>query len=121
MNICIKCNENEQRPQNSYCRSCHNEYQKAYYKKNPRSINESSRRRKKAIRDLIIESKNIPCTDCNIKYPYYVMDFDHLRDKKFNLSVAASKYRSMESVSKEIIKCEVVCANCHRARTFSRN
>lgn len=24
--------------------------------------------------------KEVPCGDCNIKYPYYVMDFDH-RDR----------------------------------------
>lgn len=120
MKLCIKCQEKERRPQNSYCKSCHNDYQKAYYKKNPRSINESSIKRKKAIREIIIDSKNKPCADCGIKYPYYVMDFDHLEDKKFILAVAASKLRSIKTVLAEIAKCEVVCSNCHRERTFAR-
>jgi hypothetical protein len=60
-----------------------------------------------------------PCTDCGVKYPHYVMDFDHLGDKSFNVS-QASHWTSLEAVKKEIAKCELVCANCHRERTFSR-
>lgn len=116
------CKINETRSRDSsYCKKCHNEYQKAYYKKNPLSINSSYLRRKKLIRDTIINFKNIPCYDCGNSYPYYVMDFDHVRGKKkFNLSVAVRHFRSVKTVIKEIKKCEVVCANCHRERTFSR-
>lgn len=48
------------------------------------------------------------------------MDFDHLKPKSFELAKAASHYRSLETIKKEIDKCEVVCANCHRIRTFNR-
>lgn len=122
MKICIKCNINKTRSNDSsYCKGCHNEYQKAYYKKNPLSINKSSKRRKKETRDLIKEVKNVACFDCGVKYPYYVMDFDHVKgDKKFNLAVAGSKFRSLKTIKEEIAKCEVVCSNCHRERTFSR-
>jgi hypothetical protein len=123
MKICIKCNEDPVRRKGvSYCKKCHNEYQKAYYKKNPRSINASCVRRRNDIRQLVIKSKSIPCVDCGKSYPYYVMDLDHLpnTNKKFMLSIAASKMRSIDSIKEEISKCEVVCANCHRERTFSR-
>ena len=122
MKMCIKCGEEPRRKQNSYCKKCHNQYQKAYYKKNPRSINESFIRRRDDIRQLVKEAKSVPCVDCGHSYPYYVMDLDHLPefDKKFDLSVAASKMRSIKSVKNEIEKCEPVCANCHRVRTFTR-
>lgn len=49
------------------------------------------------------------------------MDFDHVRgEKKFNLAVAANKNISIARIQDEIAKCDVVCANCHRERTFKR-
>jgi formate-dependent nitrite reductase cytochrome c552 subunit len=105
----------------STCAECHNTYQKAWYKRNPWSTNASSKRRKQAIRDMIIKEKSKPCVDCDKAYPYYVMDFDHVRgDKKFGLGEAAVKMRSLQSIQEEIDKCDLVCANCHRERTFKR-
>lgn len=121
MKLCIKCNANPQRGHNSYCKACHNEYQKSYYKQKPDSIRRSGRRRKDLIRQIIINAKTTPCCDCTKSYPYYVMDFDHVRETKtFNLSEAASKWRAIDTVEREIAKCDVVCANCHRERTFNR-
>lgn len=70
---------------------------------------------------LINEYKNVPCMDCKTPYPYYVMDFDH-RDptqKLFNISKPPSQ-KNKELIISEIMKCDVVCANCHRIRTFAK-
>lgn len=67
-------------------------------------------------RKIIREAKNVPCTDCGKRYPYYVMDFDHIRGEKVN-DIACLITSSVEVIKKEIAKCEVVCANCHRERT----
>jgi hypothetical protein len=65
------------------------------------------------------ERKNVLCTDCQIAYPYYVMDFDHVRGPKcFNPGKAASY--SWTALIEELDKCEVVCANCHRTREHNR-
>jgi len=57
------------------------------------------------------------CTDCGYKENAAALDFDHVSgEKAFNLS-------SVNSIAKaltEIGKCEVVCANCHRVRTYKR-
>lgn len=58
------------------------------------------------------------CVDCGENYPYYVLHFDHLRDKKFNISMMMN--RSLDEIKKEIEKCEVVCGNCHAYRTHAR-
>lgn len=59
--------------------------------------------------------------DCQKVYPWYVMDFDHVRgQKKFNLSQAAAKCYAIPTIEAEIAKCEIVCSNCHRERTYSR-
>lgn len=60
------------------------------------------------------------CMDCKEKYPYYMLDLDHLRDKSFNLSNYRKYTLDIEIVKLEIDKCEVVCANCHRIRTYQR-
>lgn len=57
--------------------------------------------------------------DCNIKYPYYVMDFDHVRGKK-SFTLGSLNGQGLQTVIKEIKKCDVVCANCHRIRTHKR-
>jgi hypothetical protein len=119
-NACPKCG-GKNGTSSSYCASCHNEYQKAYYKKKPRSIDESLKRRRVSIREYVKAKKNIPCTDCGKCYPWYVMDFDHVRGKKkFNLSRSTSIFANIAAMEEEIAKCDVVCANCHRERTFKR-
>jgi hypothetical protein len=93
---------------------------KAYYKRNPTTLQAWSKQRRLDIRNLVKEAKNNPCIDCGLMYPWFVMDLDHCKgEKKFNLSIAASKAMSLKTVQEEIDKCEVVCANCHRQRTFN--
>lgn len=71
-------------------------------------------------RQMVLEAKSRPCADCGVAYPYYVMDSDH-RDgvrKEFLLhSITAVTKRA---ITREIAKCDVVCANCHRERTHRR-
>lgn len=62
--------------------------------------------------------KSVPCTDCGIQFPHYVMEFDHCRgDKSCNLSTGRM---SLTQISNELDKCDVVCANCHKTRTWNR-
>lgn len=63
--------------------------------------------------------KNGPCTDCQIHYPYYVMQFDHVRGKK-RFNIAHAKSYSDKVILEEIAKCDLVCANCHAKRTYLR-
>jgi hypothetical protein len=60
------------------------------------------------------------CADCppGTVWPYYVLDFDHVRgEKSFNLGHCKS--RSWLVILREVEKCEVVCSNHHRVRTQS--
>ena len=67
------------------------------------------------------KAKDVPCTDCGIKYAPYVMDFDHVRGiKSYNVSSMVNKGVSVKNIEAEISKCEVVCSNCHRERTYKR-
>ncbi len=60
------------------------------------------------------------CADCQIRYPYYVMDFDHVRGKKQSNVMELVSTLDKVKIDAEIAKCEIVCSNCHRIRTHNR-
>ncbi len=69
------------------------------------------------LRDLKTKT---PCVDCGINYPYYVMDFDHVRGVKHANVMELVSTLSKKRIDQEIAKCEIVCSNCHRIRTHMR-
>ena len=101
----------------SYCRDCHKAANQAHYLANKQAHLEKATKRRAHLRQLINEMKARPCADCGVTYPPYVMDFDHREDKRFSIS-QAWRARSWRQVLAEIEKCDVVCANCHRERTY---
>ena len=74
------------------------------------------RNKKEYKRKLAKIKEDAGCADCGINNPI-VLDFDHLHDKKYNVSRMIHDGFSWKAIAKEIQKCEVVCANCHRIRT----
>lgn len=75
------------------------------------------RARNKAFLD---EVKRVPCADCGERYHPCVMDFDHLPgfEKSEDVGRLGNAGVTIERLKDEIAKCEIVCANCHRYRTF---
>lgn len=61
------------------------------------------------------------CLDCGIK-DWRVLDFDHLPQYEKVADIASPLARSWgrDKLNKEIAKCELVCSNCHRIRTYDR-
>lgn len=94
-----------------YCRECQSAYA---------SIRQ--RRRYAEIRTFLDQLKSVPCTDCGESHPPWAMDFDHRPDeeKLFNIGEAPSRGFSEKTLQREIDKCDVVCALCHRYRTFGQ-
>lgn len=106
------------------CKSCHKEYAKTHYTSNCKSYKDRAYKNNKTYRKrnkkYIDELKSVPCMDCGNSYDPVCMDFDHLRDKIKNVANLAKDSFSLASLNKEIDKCEVVCANCHRLRSKNR-
>jgi len=65
--------------------------------------------------------ENHGCLDCNISHPHYVLEFDH-RDssKKIDNVYRVLKKFGEDAAWNEVKKCDVVCANCHKERSFRR-
>jgi hypothetical protein len=58
------------------------------------------------------------CVDCGER-DVVVLEFDHIGNKRSNVTVLAWSVCSLARLQEEIACCEVRCCNCHRRRTAS--
>jgi hypothetical protein len=136
MKICTRCStekaiaEFNKKARNkdglqNWCKDCSRSASREIYKKNPKKQIAANKVRKMANKRvnraflLDYKTKN-PCFDCQAFYPSYVLDFDHVFGKKL-LDVSKLVTYKHETMLKEIAKCQLVCSNCHRKRTFERS
>lgn len=96
---------------------------KRHYEANKEKINNRARAKNAEVlirnRIFIIEYlKNNPCSVCGEDDPV-VLEFDHLDQttKLYNISTAMTLSLSLKTLMKEIEKCDLKCANCHRRKT----
>ena len=72
-----------------------------------------ARARRDRLREWILEvKKSSKCARCPENHPSCLV-FHHLSNKKFNISDAVRLGYGKETVAKELLKCEILCANCH--------
>ena len=73
------------------------------------------RRRRQKIRQMAIAAKGAKCEKCGYDRCVEALEFHHLStsDKNFGLSERGYA-RSWKRVEKELKKCILLCANCHR-------
>lgn len=124
MRKCLKHNE-EKIPQGTQgqfkCRSCNRENQAKWYSANKAVQTQRSRetaktsteRNRSFVYDYLLQHH---CVDCKESDPI-VLEFDHLSDKEFAVSKMIHRPSSLEAIIREIGKCEVRCANCHKRKT----
>lgn len=103
----------------SMCKECKREYDCAHYKAHPdrkEYIKKNRLAARKRAHAFICEYlSSHPCVDCGENDPN-VLEFDHVRGKKHN-TISRLKASSRAAVEREIKKCVVRCANCHRRKT----
>ncbi|HEV3469292.1 MAG TPA: hypothetical protein VG148_08225 [Pyrinomonadaceae bacterium] len=110
----------------SKCKECQRAYHRLYYTKNKARFISKNRRNKNRqrarLRALVWEAKRRPCQDCGGMFHPWVMEFDHRDGTTKEAAVAnlASQGCPDAQLLEEINKCDVVCANCHRLRTYRR-
>lgn len=88
---------------------------------NRRLKNKSKPRNPKSQRnfDYINNIKSsTPCVICNKFYHPCQMDFDHIKSKHKPVSHMAAQRYAIKTIQKEINKCQLLCALCHRKKTF---
>lgn len=60
------------------------------------------------------------CADCGYNEHPAALDFDHRPGTDKCFGIGAGNRRALADLLEEISKCDVVCANCHRIRTWKR-
>ncbi len=72
-------------------------------------------RRRKQIRQRALEYKGYHCTICQYNKCLKALEFHHLESDKKDFGISAKGYtRSWKVIVKELDKCVLLCANCHR-------
>lgn len=113
-----------ERQRDSYCRPCRAAYKQKHYARNIERYKTNAAR----YRDRLLDERYgflsdflsaHPCTDCG-ETDVTVLEFDHLRDKEFAIAAGIAS-KSWADLQREMEKCEVVCANCHRRRSATRH
>jgi glutamate-1-semialdehyde aminotransferase len=92
----------------------HYQENKDYYKKKAQRLKDAV---KQTMRQL---KESTPCADCGNMFPFYVMDFDHISGEKLHNISTLTNTGQTKRLREELLKCEIVCANCHRERTYRR-
>jgi hypothetical protein len=90
--------------------------------KNKEDLYKAQKRHRIKVRQNVLEFlSDKKCIDCSESDPI-VLDFDHKNQKtKFKtIHQMLSGHYSWSSVLREIDKCEVRCANCHRRKTYTQ-
>lgn len=132
--ICIKCNllkpeenfywKRKNLLRSTCCSDCHKLYLKIWYKENKVKTIENSKKHNKLYKErnikYVVDYLNLnPCVDCK-ESDIRVLDFDHVRGKTRAISQLLNRGVSLNTLQKEIDKCEVRCANCHRKISYDR-
>lgn len=114
------------------CKSCRNSFASSNFEKlqswrkdynqktrDARQVLQQARRQE--ARAFVDRWKSVPCADCGASWPPVAMDLDHVNgDKVANVSRLVGSAYKLDLILAELLKCEVVCACCHRLRTAAR-
>jgi hypothetical protein len=105
------------------CRACSREASRTYYRRDPASYKARAAanntrfraRNREKLREYLAASS---CADCGTS-DIAILEFDHRdpREKRYDISSQVQYAVSWVAILREIAKCDVVCANCHRRRT----
>lgn len=132
MPVCIKCGEEKVEEQFSWrwqakgvrqkaCKACRKIEISQWYERHKEEHLLNVRKNTDAQRQILREYITAylgqhPCVECG-ESDVIVLEFDHLSDKERAISEMIARGVSIEKLQREIEKCQVLCANCHRRKT----
>lgn len=127
MKVCNKCglskdesefNKNKAKSDGlqARCKLCNSNYLKIHYVDNKDIYKKHRKIRKDRTLTWLSELKSIlKCSRCP-EDEIVCLDFHHIdaKEKEYNISYMANTSFSKDMILKEIDKCIILCANCHR-------
>jgi hypothetical protein len=91
------------------------QYQRSHYLKYKATYDARSAKRAQEKNEYINEKKKAPCKDCLKTYHPACMDFHH-KDPALKIKKIGDFRALTQKLRDEILKCVVICSNCHRLR-----
>lgn len=101
------------------CTACFTTYNNKHYQDNITHKRSLATKKNRERKDRAIEYLGGRCQDCSGIYHRCAYDFHHIGDKDMNPSAALAG--SWEKALKELDKCVLLCASCHRVRHFGED
>lgn len=121
MKKCTMCSNELKGNQTKFCsNTCK---QRGHYhltKTNPNTIWSQTKRGNDRKR-YFIEKLGGKCSSCGYCKNMSALDFHHVSDKSFALSIRKLSNTNLASLEKEAQKCILLCANCHREHHYPEN
>lgn len=100
------------------CRSCSRDNVKRGYAANRKRRQEMANSNNRKKKRELVESFGGKCHDCGNSYNDCVYDFHHLDSSKKDVNPSHAMKWGKERMMKELEKCIMLCANCHRMRHY---
>jgi hypothetical protein len=98
-----------------WCRECFKAYFRERGELHRQQAATSKRARNARARKYVLEHlRSCACGETDV----LVLEFDHRADKFTEVATLVGAAVKLERIEAEIAKCDVVCANCHRRRTY---
>lgn len=135
MKACSKCKEIKDNSEfgkrgtglQPYCKLCNKLQRKLNYENNRERDKQYTRTNRWRIRAAALKfvmqyvSDRGGCSKCG-ETDFRCIDFNHLdqAQKKYNISDMIAGGYSTDSITQELDKCEILCANCHRKFTATQ-
>lgn len=96
------------------CRICTNRRKSMWYNDNRAARQMEARERGRKRKLAAIERFGGKCKDCDNSFPPCVFEFHHLDPSKKDVNPSAAMFAP--KWERELDKCVMLCANCHRIR-----
>lgn len=132
MKLCTKCNQEKsldnfrkrtKSPDGlaNWCTPCFATYERERYQNGDRVRKDRNKantikKRQDYIWKILVESN---CKVCGEDDPL-VLEFDHRNPETKEYNVTEMYHLSEAKIAKEVDKCDILCANCHRRRTIQQ-
>lgn len=132
MKTCSRCKQEKPRERfskasrstdglNAWCKDCFKAYERARYANGDRERKERNKaasvdRGRAFLWKVLTEAE---CADCGLADPL-VLEFDHRDPSEKSANISELIPFGIARIKREIDKCDIVCANCHRRRTIKQ-
>jgi hypothetical protein len=103
-----------------WCRECFKAYFRERGERHIQQVTTARAARRVRAHAYVLERlRTKACADCGERDPV-VLEFDHLGEKLAAVGALVGLATPLRVIEQEMAKCEVVCCNCHRRRTYQR-